>query len=747
MLPDIVDPEPAQIWFGQRGYVQRSDDDSYCVMVGDTLIGTFSGDDVASRDVLIAIVVESLGRSVAWSAVAKAFRVGRATVGRAMQRFKRGGLRAVADRGHRGGVTKRTPQLERKVFALFEQGLGVRATHRVVAKRISYGTVQAMHRDWSARHSPSSAPAQSLLPGTKIAADAMAANDNDNDNGDAADAGIPTRAAASRRPADIFERPAPSRQAMQRKERRPEELLAEGKSEVVQHAGSWILLALLDRLGVYDEAARRCSKVSHVTLRVVLDAIAVALAIGEGCVEGVRRIATPSAPLLLRHNTVVGATWVRDVLGRFAAQAALAFRARVTAQLLRRSSSSRERVWLYVDNHGRRYSGKATIRKIWRMQDKRAVPGTTDYYVHDEDGHPLWRVTAKDHESLSAWLPRVLHLARQVLGKDVEIILSFDRGGSNPETLAGLRNLAGSFVTYEKKPYALLAKTEFTERLEITLPSRPKKPTVLRYTETRDKNLGKGRGRVRRIAMLGKDDRQINILTCSQRPAEELIRGHLQRWGKQENQFKHDAERWGINQLDSRELEPYPADAVVPEPDRGRLERKILLARTGEGRARCELAELDSDHPARQRLLDDIEQNVRRRHELEALRPTMPRRTAVRNTSLAGRLVRHTTEYKDVLDTLRITFANIEADIARQLAPCLERPREAKKVVANLFRAAGYVRLGKDSWRIRLMPAATPDERRAMSALLRNLNRLKLVLPGDPSARPLHFSLARSSDR
>lgn len=740
MLRDMVEPEPAQIWFGQRGYVLRTYDATYSVMMGDTLVGTFGEDDVATRDVLIAIVVGNLGRSVAWSEVARAFRVGRATVGRAMQRFKRGGLAAVADTGHHGGTTKRTPQLDRKVFSLFDQGLGVRAAHRVVQRRVSYGTVQAMHEEWLARRPPQDAPTQPLLRGMDAADDAAA-----NDNGGRA--AVDAEAEAPARRADLFEVAAPSRQATQRKERTPEELVPEGKSELVQHVGSWIFLALLGRLGVYDEAARWSSKVSRLTLRVVLDALAIALAIGEGCVEGVRRIATPSAPLLLRHNTVVGAAWVRKVLGRFAAEAALAFRAQVTARLLRRTSSGRERVWLYVDNHGRRYTGKETIRKVWRMQDKRAVPGTTDYYVHDEDGHPLWRVTSKDHESLSAWLPRVLELARLVLGKEVEIILSFDRGGSHPETLAGLRNLAGSFVTYEKKPYALLAKTEFTERLEIVLPSRPNKPTVIHYTEARDRNLGKGRGRVRRIAMLGEDGRQMNLLTCSRQPAEELIRGHLARWGRQENQFKYDAGRWGINQLDSREVEPYPPDAIVPEPDRGRLERRIQLARAAEGRARCELAELAADDSARQRLIEDIEHNVQRREELEALRPSMPKRAAVRDTSLAGRLVRHTTDYKDVLDTLRIAFANLEADIASDLAPRLERPREAKKAVANLFRAPGHVRLGKDTWRIRLMPAARDDERRAVAALLRAVNRQKLALPGDTTRRPLHFSLARSPER
>jgi hypothetical protein len=34
----------------------------------------------------------------------------------------------------------------------------------------------------------------------------------------------------------------------------------------------------------------------------------------------------------------------------------------------------------------RRYTGQEVVRKGWRMQDKRAVPGCSDCYVHDEDG-------------------------------------------------------------------------------------------------------------------------------------------------------------------------------------------------------------------------------------------------------------------------------------------------------------------------------------------------------------------------
>jgi hypothetical protein len=768
MLPSVVDSDPAQVWFGQSGYVLRAEDETYSVMMGDVLLGTFRTNEAAVRDVLIVLVVNNLseGAGVSWGDVAAAFRVGRSTVGRALQRYGEGGMSAVAARKRRGPRGKRTPQLRRRLYGLFDQGLGVRGAHRVVAKKVGYGTVQAVHEEWRReREEAAENPKQAVLPGTN-AGSRRSANDNAQpqaegaessegtldmriaaaaltDGSDAAAQSVGQSASCEVERRDPLSPPEPSLRALQRRERAPEELLSEGQSVFVQHAGTWLLLAILRAFGVYEEAARWSSRQSRVTLRVVLDVVAMALAFGERCIEGVRRLETPSSALLLRHTGMVSPNWVRRVLGGFAAEAAVMFRAHVTASLLRRSAQSKARMWLYVDNHTRRYTGKHTIRKAWRMQDKRAVPGTTDYYVHDDDGHPLYRVTASDHSSLSEWLPRVLTFVRSVLGPEPEIILSFDRGGSYPNTLAELKDLEGDFVAFERRPYSLLTKAAFTERMEIVLPSRPHKPVVLHYTEAPAKNLRKGRGRLRRIAVRADDGHQINFLTSSSAPAEELVRGHLARWGNQENQFKHGQERWGINQLDGRRVVPYPPTAIIPNPDRGALERKLALARAAEGKARCELACVDARSAAAETLRDDIERAVKRQEELKALRPLVPTHAPVEATSLAGKLVRHTTAYKDVVDTLRIVFANVESELARELAPHLQRPREAKKVLANLLAAPGIVSLGKGTLLVRLMPPAKPSECRALAKLLRTVNQKKLCLPGDPTGRPIRFSMAR----
>ncbi len=361
--------------------------------------------------------------------------------------------------------------------------------------------------------------------------------------------------------------------------------------------------------------------------------------------------------------------------------------------------------------------------------------------MHDEEGCPLYRISTTSHDSLCAWLMPVVEFAQLSLGDEVTPVLFFDRGGAFPETMAELRDAGAEFVTYERKPYRELGATDFKESLSITLASAPRRPIRIAYSEAPQKNLRAGRGRVRRIALLMPDGAQINLLAVSALPADALIRGQLARWGVQENQLKHGVERWGINHLDGRRVEEYPPDALVPNPARRRLDRVLKLSHTAEGEAWRRWARLEPDDPEREQAKRDIDRAMERQRELMALRATIPAVAPVSETPLAGLLRRHELGYKNVLDTLRISLANLESDYATMLARRLDRPREAKKLLAALFAAPGTVHLGSRSVTIRLMPAAGASERAALRAFLADLTRRRLSLPGDPDRRRLSWRL------
>jgi hypothetical protein len=387
-------------------------------------------------------------------------------------------------------------------------------------------------------------------------------------------------------------------------------------------------------------------------------------------------------------------------------------------------------VVFYVDNHMRPYTGARTIRRGWRMQDKRVRPGITDYYVHDEDGRPVLRIDVPSHDSLTDWLSPIAERLRRALGPDVKILLAFDRAGAFPEQMAQLREDGFEFVTYERRPFTLLAASAFDKTLSFD-------DETIHFADART-NLGKARGRVRRIAMRMPDARQVNLLAVSDQDAPWLIGVMRGRWA-QENGFKHGVERWGLNQLDARTTMPYPPETIVPNPARRRLDRALRLARARDGEARRALASLPAEHPRRARIEKDLAAAIEQQRELEALRPSTPKKAPLAETELAGKLVKHASNYKTTLDSIRIACANAEADLAGELAPFLSRPREAKRVLRNLLAAPGHVRLGKRTISVTLLPAGNTNELAAFDEFLDVVARQNLVLPGDPLRRRIRF--------
>ncbi len=715
MLPQIAAALPPEIrWFTGGGCVVDREDHVE-VSVGGVLVGCYARGDLGQRNaILVGLAADArmhLGH------LAAAFGLSEEQVRVIRRRYEQGGLAAiVSPRRGRRSRSKITPALRRRLDALFDAGKSVREAHAVVAmsRAISRATVGVARKQWAAARAAHEVPAvatAALTPPTLALGevDASSATASGSATVEATVGGAALDDAVPR------------------------------SGELVQHAGSWLLLGLLERYGVHELAAtisgteRRAPAAEAV--RLALDAFTIALAIGQGCVEGVRRLATPTAPALLRTASCPSPDWVRQVLHRFADVGAVRFHLGMAGRYLAAARAADGPAVFYVDNHLRPYTGQAVIRRGWRMQDKRVLPGTSDFYVHDEDGRPTLRTVAPSHPSLTEVLLELADLLRAGLGDEQRILLAFDRGGAFPEALAQLRDESYEFVTYERRPYRLLLPSEFTQTMELALASG--EVETIAFAEFRVP-LGRGRGDVRRIAMRTPEERQVNLLAISQEPAERLIEIQRGRWN-QENGLKHGVERWRVNHLDGRRTEAYAPETIVPNPARRRLDHALRLACVDEGLARRQLAHLSWDHPKRALAERAVVEALALQHDLLARRAVTPTRAPLAETELADKLVFHPGEYKTVLDTIRIAGANAEADLAEWLAPHLPKPAEAKKTIANLLVAPGRVDVGSRTVRVDLAPAGTGPELAAFRELFRAVNGANLRLPGDPARRLLRF--------
>jgi hypothetical protein len=169
----------------------------------------------------------------------------------------------------------------------------------------------------------------------------------------------------------------------------------------------------------------------------------------------------------------------------------------------------------------------------------------------------------------------------------------------------------------------------------------------------------------------------------------------------------------------------------------------LRIARVAEGDARRRLACTDPALGELRRAVveQDLAEALELQRNLEALRPETPTHAPVEDTAIAGKLVRHTGQLKSIVDVIRVVCANAESDLATLIAPHTRRPREAKKVIANVLAAPGRVTVTDHAIHIRLAPAANRSERAAIRQLFTAINRRRLVLPSDPKRLPLHFEL------
>lgn len=755
-FPPPAPCEPAVQWFTDNGCVVMQSDESQ-VFLGGNLIGIYEAGERARRDVLLVSLCEE--RRIKRHALAAAFGVSTELLRQLRATFHEEGLSAIVGRRRPGGQRKLTEALRKRVEAMFDDGLTIvaaQAALRRSRKKISLAVIGRVHRAWKLSDGTRDAaearqdadvseevlnavserrqgdlelsfagPATTLdvtaldaacaeIPGLAVVEDndgaSTTADGNTSEGGDTGESGKPPRALRTTQPSSTRQ---------------------------VQHVGVWVLLVLLESWKLYERAREAVStrrRPSSSTLRIAMDALIAALTIGQRCVEGVRRLATPTAGALLRANRCPSPPWVRGVLGRAAVEGSaerfhMDVAGHFVAEAMQRTAIDGPVVF-YVDNHHRPYTGKHTVRKGWRMQDRRARPGVSDYYVHDEAGRPVLRIDVPEHGHLTHWLPPLAELLKEALGSDERLLVAFDRGGSFPKHLAELRDMGVELVTYERKPYRQYPYSAFDQEF-----MDGDERILVHDTRT---NLGKGRGRVRRVALRMEDGAQVNLLAVSRLDAEDLYRIARGRWC-QENAFKHSNERWGQNQLDGRTTEPVPPDAVIPNPGRARLDRAIRITRAKEGRLRCELAQQKKASPKHAKLDAELAEVIRDRKALEEARPSLRRHAPLCETDLAGKLVRHPGEYKMLVDTIRIACANAESELAERLAPHLVRPREAKKTLANLLAATGDVTVARGRVSVVLRPAGTVAERRAMAALLDEISTMNLSLPGDSKRRSINF--------
>jgi hypothetical protein len=245
-------------------------------------------------------------------------------------------------------------------------------------------------------------------------------------------------------------------------------------------------------------------------------------------------------------------------------------------EMARRRMAERGRTlgFLYVDGHIRAYHGKRTIPKAYLSRTRIAGPATTDYWINDQKGDPLFVVTAEANAAMSRMLMPILQEVRHLLGTNRRLTVVFDRGGWSPKLFQGILDMAFDILTYRKGCFRHVAEKRFVlrkARLEGRRVEYRLHDQAVRFL--------KGKLRLRQVTRLTESRHQTAVLT-SRWDLRDIVVAYrmFERW-RQENFFKYMRQEFLIDALVDYQAEPDDPNRSIPNPARKVVDKELRNAR------------------------------------------------------------------------------------------------------------------------------------------------------------------------
>ena len=403
--------------------------------------------------------------------------------------------------------------------------------------------------------------------------------------------------------------------------------------------------------------------------------------------------------------------------------------------------------FLYVDGHVRAYQGKHTIPKAYVTRARLAAPATTDYWVNDKRGDPLFVVTAQANAALTRMLPTVLGEVRKLLGPKRRATVVFDRGGWSPKLFRELMALDFDLLTYRKGRTRRIAESRFTQH-KAKLDGR----RVRYFLHEQPVRFLKGKLRLRQITRLTQGGHQTPIVT-SRWDLRAIVLAYrmFERW-RQENFFKYVREEYLIDALADYEIEPDDPNRSVPNPARKAIEKELRRMRAQLGKLRANYAAITLDaHPRRlprtaaqktkKKLRAEIAQSKARLEKLQAQHHALPRRVSVAEAQKGQEVVKLSTERKHLTNVLKMVAYHMESDLLELIRPHYKRvEEEGRTFIQAALQDAADLEPTEDQLRITLAPLSSPHRSRVLEALCQALNQTHTRFPG--TQLEIHYAVA-----
>ena len=461
--------------------------------------------------------------------------------------------------------------------------------------------------------------------------------------------------------------------------------------------------------------------------------------------EGLKEHSPQDLGRLLGLDRAPEVKTLRGKLARLAAHERAAVFGRSLA-LRRVASHGPAMGFLYVDGHVRVYHGLHTLPKGHVARMRISAPATSDYWVNDAHGEPLFVVTAEANAGLVQMLPPLLSEVRTLVGER-RVTVVFDRGGWSPALFQTLIDQGFDILTYRKGRSRRVPLRLFRER------SAPIEGREIRYTlaDQGIRLLG-GKLRLRQVTRLSENGHQTPIVTSRRDLVDvEVAYRMFGRW-RQENFFKYLREEYALDALVEYAVEEDDATREVPNPRWKELTAEIRRAQTDATwiASRYGFQALGNDEQQRRTMRGFKIANAQdgralraaldRVERLRVRRAAVPRRVPVGDV-VPGTVVKLAAERQHLSSLFKMVAYQAEGELFNRLRPHYPRAeQEGRTLVQTALSSAADIEVTDTEIRVTLAPLSSPHRGRALAALCEDLNRSPVNFPG--TSLRLRFAVA-----
>jgi transposase len=726
LFPDARNPESLRV-INERCLLRSQDGHCVVLVSGINLAQYASSDRMAEAHAMVSLVEQGWANQIE---VARAFACCARTVRRHQQRFEEGGLAALGHtNGYPPGRARLAAARERLVQRLKAQGVG----QREIARRIGVSE-KAIRKllqrlGWKATPPPQSQLLLEAVPTAdpNLSAFCAAAEDcvlsQDTDPRDRCADRLLARLGLLEDAPPLF-----------------------GSAKAVPRAGVLLALPVLVTSGVFTCAQEIYGSLgpAFYGLRTSLLTLLLMALWRIKRPEGLKEYSPQDLGQVLGLDRAPEVKTLRRKLARLATAGRATQFGQALAQhrvTLRGAALG----FLYTDGHVRVYHGQHALPKAHVARMRISLPATSDYWVNDSAGDPLFVVTAEANAGLVKMLPGILGQVRALVGKR-RVTVVFDRGGYSPKLFQQILAAGFDLLTYRKGRYPHIPRQRFQERR-----TRRDGRTTAYVLADQEVRLLKGKLRLRQVTRRMDNGHQTPILTSRwDLPAAQVAYRMFDRW-RQENFFKYLREEYALDALVEYATVPDDPTREVPNPAWAALDAQLRQAQAQLDRLQAEygleaLTNLEHQRrtmrgfkTAQGKLGQKIWSAWQRVLQLENRRVAVPRRVPVQAVRQEP-VVKLAPERKHLTNLLKMVAYQAESDLLRLVAPHYRRAgQEGRTLIQSAVATAADLEATKTGLRVTLAAQSSPHRTRAIAALCEELNQTKTIFPG--SRLRLHYTI------